>query len=144
MLRVCIRLLFYSILVKLSLEDLKEKKIHDKYVWMIAGLAIISVVIIPEISLTDRLLGVFLISIPMAMLALAFPGSFGGGDIKLVAACGAFLGTELVLKGTIYGIFIGAVCSLRIVFFVKQKKNLQFPFGPCLSAGFLMASLRFF
>ena len=144
MLRVCILLLFYIILLKLSLEDLKEKKICDKYVWMITGLAVMAAAAIPEIGVWDRLLGVFAISVPMTILALIFPGSFGGGDIKLAASCGAFLGTELILKGTVCGIFIGALWSLWILFFVKQKKNHQFPFGPCLSAGFLLASLQLF
>ena len=144
MARVCILLLFYVILAKTSLEDLLEKKIKNRSVWLIMVLAMAAVVVIPEIGVGNRLAGMFLISVPMTILALIFPGSFGGGDIKLVAACGALLGMRLVLKGTIYAVFIGAVCSLWIVFCRKEKTNFQFPFGPCLSIGFIVVSLELF
>ena len=70
----------------------------------------------------------------------------GGGDIKLIAGIGAFLG----LKGVIFTIFIGAVFALlgflTVSVFLKYKKdingkessyesisNFKIPFGPFLS-----------
>ena len=144
MARAVTLLLYYMVLVRLSLEDFQKRKISDRYHWMILALSAVSVVTIPEIRFWERLAGMFLVSLPMTILALCRPGSFGGGDIKLVFACGAFLGAELVLKGTVLGIFIAGICSLWILIIKKDRQNLQFPFGPFLSAGFLMISLKLF
>ncbi len=62
----------------------------------------------------------------------------GGGDIKLIAGIGAFLG----LKGVIFTIFIGAVFALlgflAAAIFLKFKNvgisNFKIPFGPFLSS----------
>lgn len=144
MARAGILLLFYLILVKLSLEDLQKRKISDRYHWMILVLSAAALFVLPQINIRERMEGMFLVSLPMTILALCRPGSFGGGDIKLVFACGAFLGAELVLKGTVLGIFIAGICSLWILIIKKDRQNLQFPFGPFLSAGFLMISLKLF
>ena len=144
MARAGILLLFYLILVKLSLEDLQKRKISDGYHWMILVLSAAALLLIPQINIRERMEGMFLVSLPMTILALCRPGSFGGGDIKLVFACGAFLGAELVLKGTVLGIFIAGICSVWILISKKDRQNLQFPFGPFLSAGFLMVSLKLF
>ncbi len=63
----------------------------------------------------------------------------GGGDVKLIAGIGAFLG----LKGSVFAIFGGSILALAgfIIFFLFQKlrKNkipdydFKIPFGPFLS-----------
>jgi leader peptidase (prepilin peptidase)/N-methyltransferase len=63
----------------------------------------------------------------------------GGGDIKLIAGIGAFLG----LRGVIFTIFGGAVFALFgfILFFIFRKlikmspisSDFKIPFGPFLS-----------
>lgn len=47
-----------------------------------------------EHGLIDRLIGALIVSVPMLLLALAIPGAFGGGDIKLMAVSEHFLGQD--------------------------------------------------
>lgn len=67
--------------------------IYDRFHIFILILAIANIWLVPEHGLIDRLIGALIISVPMLLLALAIPGAFGGGDIKLMAVSGAFLGT---------------------------------------------------
>ena len=60
-------------------------------------LAMINMWLFQAHSLKDCLLGAVIIAGPMLILALLIPGAFGGGDIKLMAASGLFLGTASIV-----------------------------------------------
>ena len=143
MIRGCILLLYVVILIRLAIEDFKERKIQDKYNAGILALAGISTVLGLGAALLSRVIGMLLISVPMMGIALIRPGSFGGGDIKLAFASGAFLGWRGVLRGTICGFFLAAAYCLWIIFAKKEKKSIQFALGPYLSAGYLLSSICF-
>lgn len=87
------------------------------------------------------LVGCLIISVPMLFLAVVFPGSFGGGDIKLVAAGGFFLGADLIVEAALIALFsAGAYCLWKYV--VKRcNRKERFALGPFLCAGMMLASL---
>lgn len=144
MARACTLLLFYSALVCLGIEDFKKRKIRNRYQGMILLLAVVSVITIPEISLASRALGMLTVSVPMVFLALFLPGSFGGGDVKLVFSCGAFLGWRLVGKGTALAILLAGIYSLFLMITKKNRYCRHFAFGPFLSTGFMFAAAELF
>jgi leader peptidase (prepilin peptidase) / N-methyltransferase len=65
--------------------------------------------------------------------------AMGGGDIKLLAMIGAFLGWKAVLVSIFFGSLIGAVISLLLIFVGLKKRTDYIPFGPYLSLGGLIA-----
>lgn len=70
-------------------------------------------------------------------LAAAMGGRMGGGDVKMVAACGLVLG----LGDTIFGCIIGLLlmlCSCLVISGGLRGKEAR-PMAPFLSAGFLAA-----
>lgn len=144
MARNCTLLLFYGVLVFIGFEDLRRRMIKNKYQGMILFLAVISVFAVPEISLVSRALGMFMVSLPMAFLALIFPGSFGGGDVKLTFSCGAFLGWRLLGKGTVFAILFAGIYSLYLVIKERGKSDGQFAFGPFLSLGYMLSCAELF
>ena len=141
MIRGCILLLYDAILIRLAIEDFKERKIRDKYSAGILVLAGISTVLDLESALFSRLIGMFLISVPMMGIAFIRPGSFGGGDVKLAFASGAFLGWRGVLEGTVYGIGLASIYCLWLIFIKKENRDVQFALGPYLSAGYILVTL---
>ena len=144
MARNCTLLLFYGVLVFICFEDLKKRTIKNTYQRMILFLAAVSVFVIPEISPVSRALGMFMVGLPMTFLALICPGSFGGGDVKLVFSCGAFLGWRLLGKGTVFAILLAGVYSLYLVLKGGEKSNRQFAFGPFLSLGYMLSCAELF
>lgn len=141
MIRGCILLLYDAILIRLAIEDFKERKIRDKYnVWILV-LTGISAVLGFGSPLSSRLIGMFLMSVPMVGIALVRPGSFGGGDVKLAFASGAFLGWRGVLEGTVYGIVLASIYCLWLIFVKKESRDVQFALGPYLSAGYILVTL---
>lgn len=65
--------------------------------------------------------------------------SMGGGDIKLAAMLGAFLGWQKVLLVFFFGSFLGAVVGIiSFVFSQKIREKRVIPFGPFLAIATLL------
>ena len=139
MIRNILLLLYVLTLLKIAAEDFRYHKIRNKEVVKIVCLAIAGMFLVPEISVSSRLMGMFVVSLPMFVIDWIRPGSFGGGDLKLTFACGAFLGEQKLIFGTIAGIFfvgIFAICVLCR----KKRKNTRFALGPCLALGYVLST----
>lgn len=57
----------------------------------------------------------------------------GGGDIKLLAMIGAFLGWQAVLFVIFTSAFVGAIVGLIYTRIYSNDKNAQIPYGPFLA-----------
>lgn len=62
--------------------------------------------------------------------------AMGGGDVKLMAAIGAFLGWKLVILSFFIAPFFGVIFGVIMKF--KEKKDV-IPYGPFLSLGAVIA-----
>ena len=87
------------------------------------------------------LIGMVCISVPMLLLCLAIPGAFGGGDIKLMAAAGLFLGWQHTLLAMFFGILGGGFYGMYLLAVRKADKKDHFAFGPFLCVGIVLALL---
>jgi leader peptidase (prepilin peptidase) / N-methyltransferase len=59
----------------------------------------------------------------------------GGGDIKLMAMLGGFLGWKAVVLTTFLGSLFGAVVGVGLMVFRGKEKGSLIPFGPFLALG---------
>ena len=132
-------LLYDVLLISLAVEDFKYRKIRNYYVKMILLLSAVSVFIIPEISIMSRVTGMIAVSLPMVILNIIRLGSFGGGDVKLTFACGAFLGVKVLLVGTVKAILLAGSYSLYLIYTKKKHEKMLFPLGPFLSIGYIIS-----
>ncbi len=65
----------------------------------------------------------------------------GGGDIKLLAMIGAFLGWKPVLLTVVLGAFLGAVVGVALIAARVLAREAYIPFGPFLSLAAVVAML---
>ena len=98
-------------------------------------LAIANIRLVPEHGLIDRLIGALIISVPMLLLALVIPGAFGGGDIKLMAVIGFFLGWKMSLTAFMLAVFSGGIYGIGLLLSKKKGAKEHFAFGTLLCAG---------
>jgi leader peptidase (prepilin peptidase)/N-methyltransferase len=86
-------------------------------------------------------IGLFVLSLPMVLLNLIKPTSFGGGDIKLCAASGFLLGWQNMLVGGFLALLSGGAWGVYLLASKKKGRREHFAFGPFLAAGIYIALL---
>ena len=96
--------------------------------------------------LLDSLIGVglgggSLYAIAVGYHALTGREGMGGGDIKLLAMVGAFLGWRGVLVTLVLGSFSGAVVGITLILVRGADARVPIPFGPFLAVGAMSALL---
>jgi len=65
----------------------------------------------------------------------------GGGDIKLLAMIGAFLGWKGALVALVVGAFAGSIIGVTVMMLKGKDMKYAIPFGPFLSLGALCSLL---
>lgn len=135
-----INVIYVIILLCVAWQDYKTRIIHNKFHIIIFSLAFVQMLFIPEYRMLDRLIGMLVVSAPMLFLTLLIPGAFGGGDIKLMAASGFFLGMRLILCAMILAIIAGSTYGIIMLKNKKRDRKDQFAFGPFLAIGLSIAA----
>jgi leader peptidase (prepilin peptidase)/N-methyltransferase len=82
--------------------------------------------------------GLFLLMAVLSVVILTREGR-GGGDIKLIAMLGAFLGWQAVLVTIFLAAVLGAGVGLTLILIRRKGRREPLPFGPFLALGALLA-----
>ena len=77
----------------------------------------------------------------MTVITLAYPGAFGGGDIKLMAAAGLFLGPVRTTEAFGIAVIMAGGYAVRLLLSGRAKGNSRLRFGPFLCLGIAAAVL---
>ena len=100
----------------------------------------VAAVVLDRGNLVDHLIGMVCVSGLLEVLYLVSGGrAIGGGDIKLMFACGLILGWERIILAFLLGCVIGSV--VHTVRIKVSKAGRMLAMGPYLSAGVLLAAL---
>ena len=83
-------------------------------------------------------------SLPLFVICLIRPGAFGGGDVKLMAGCGFFLGAEAVWLSFLFAVFAAGGRVLFLLFTGRAGRKTRFPLGPFLCAGMALVLVFWF
>jgi leader peptidase (prepilin peptidase)/N-methyltransferase len=127
--------LFAGILMIAGYIDIKTKTIPD---WIHVLIILAGLI---EIDLMESMIGFIIVPLPFFIMACLKENSIGGGDIKLMATCGFFLGVTGGLTGSIIGLLI-AVAVNGIYYAIKNKdRNIGFALAPYLGIGSFVSFL---
>ena len=120
-------ILFVALLLAAAWIDYREHIIPDI---LNVGIALSALLCFRSANLWGLLAAV-------PFLAAAMGGRMGGGDVKMVAACGLVLGLGDTMFGCIIGLFL-MLCFCLVLPGGLRRKEAR-PMAPFLSAGFLAA-----
>lgn len=134
-------IIFFVLLLAMAWVDKKTMMIPDYFPAVIFLMSVRSPFLGKGAPLGMKVVGVLSVSLPMLILALIIPGAFGGGDIKLMAACGAFLGWERTILAMFFAILGGGGWGLWLLVRKQAGPKDHFPFGPFLCMGLMISTL---
>ncbi len=139
-LRVGFLMVFQYFMLLYTWTDLEQRVIFDK---MLIPFVVIGAVSIPllERVLTDHLLAAAVGGLVFLALAVLTKGGIGGGDIKLIAALGIWLGSDMLMTVVIAGIVMGGIAALLMLATGKRKKGDYFAYGPYFTISALVFTL---
>ncbi len=137
---VLVLLLFAAVLVTITFIDLDHQIIPDVISLPGIVLGFICSFLLPWVSWSDSLLGILLGGGSLFLVASGYElltkkEGMGGGDIKLLAMIGAFLGWRSVLPIIFFSSVLGTLVGVSAMLIKKADGKLAIPFGPFLSAG---------
>ena len=141
-------LLFVTPLVILSVIDLRHMILPDVIILpgIFVGCAVHVFFFSPPVTkaLVDSLIGILVgggILLLMGYLyeKMRHQEGMGGGDIKLAAMIGAFLGWKLSLFVIFVSSFLGVVGGLLVLIVTRQGRQARIPYGPFLALAGLLA-----
>ena len=127
-------------MLSVALIDAETQLIPDRLNLALAVCGVLGTLLSPA-GWLPHLIGAFCVSVPMLLLCLAIDGAFGGGDIKLMAAAGLFLGWQNTLLAMFLGILGGGLYGIWLLAAKRADKKDHFAFGPFLCAGIVIAML---
>lgn len=142
-------LFFITVLILLSAIDFDTKTIPNKILLPAMAVSVLLLLldfiglttppIIANMNTADAIIGFLAGGGSLYAVAMLAPLIFkkeamGGGDIKLAAFMGLYLG-GYVLLALFIGFFLGAVIGIILISRNKENRQDMIPFGPFLAAG---------
>jgi leader peptidase (prepilin peptidase)/N-methyltransferase len=132
----------FSLLMVISVYDIRNKIIPDSLVYVYAFVSFLSIFInhtgVGSLFVAPSLIYIVsgpLFALPFALLWLISRGKWMGlGDAKLVLGIGWMLGPTMGLSAMALSFWIGSIISLLIMFFGRHKMTMrtEVPFAPFL------------
>lgn len=134
---------FIASLIVITFIDLDHQIIPDVISLPGIPLGLLASFALPDITYKESLIGIaagggLLLAVAMGYEFLAKKEGMGGGDIKLLAMIGAFLGWKAVLFTIFSGSLIGTVIGISLMAAQGKDSKYAIPFGPFLSMGALL------
>lgn len=130
---------FTAILVALTFLDLEHFWLPDRLTYPGIALGLALSLALPHLSFKNALAGAALGGLSFYLIAWGYRRltgreGLGGGDVKLMAMIGAFLGVEALPWVVLISALLGSVAGLWAALKSKQGVHTPIPYGPFLGA----------
>ena len=131
---------FLASLIVITVIDLSHQIIPDVISLPGIGVGFIASFILPQLTWFNSLLGILLGGGSLFVVATMYQWLFkregmGGGDVKLLAMIGAFLGWKSVILTILLGSLVGSIIGVMVMVMKGKDFKYAIPFGPFLSLG---------
>jgi leader peptidase (prepilin peptidase)/N-methyltransferase len=135
---------FVAALIAITVIDLHHQIIPDGISLPGIGVGLLASLVIPQITFFNSLMGILLGGGSLFLVATLYEWIFkregmGGGDVKLLAMVGAFLGWKPVIVTILLSSLIGSITGILIMILKGRDFKYAIPFGPFLSLGAVIA-----
>lgn len=132
--------LFFAALITLTFIDIDHRIIPDAISLPGIPLFFLLSLLVPTVTWQETALGVIAGGGSLWLVAWTYQritgkAGMGGGDVKLLAMMGAFIGWKGVLFTLFFSSLTGSIIGLAIMRIQKGDMKLAIPYGPFLASG---------
>ena len=135
-----------SVLICIFYIDLEHMLIYNRFILIMAAAGLVAMFHDSFTKPADHVIGAV---IGGGVFALLYFGAIlvikreamGFADVKLAAAAGLLLGWQKLLLGVLIASVVGSVVLVILNRVKDQDRTTEYPFGPFLTGGFLIAML---
>ncbi|MDD2234220.1 MAG: prepilin peptidase [Desulfitobacteriaceae bacterium] len=136
--RVFWYLVFVAILIALAFIDLDTMTLPDGLVYPLLIIGLLGSFVLPGTpGWLESVLAAAAAGGAFWLITLVYPQGMGFGDVKFVAALGAFLGFPHIILAVFSASLAGSIIGLSMLLLHRRKIKQPIPFGPFLSFGAL-------
>ena len=141
-----VHFLFFSVLITITFIDLDHRIIPDAIslpgIPLFFGLAFL----VPNMTWQESAMGIAVGGGSLWLVAFIYERltgntGMGGGDVKLLAMMGAFIGWKGVLFTVFFSSLTGSVIGITLMLIQKGNMKLAIPYGPFLATGGIVYTL---
>ena len=135
---------FVAGLIVVTVIDLYHQIIPDVISIPGIGVGLLGTLVIPHITFFNSVSGILLGGGSLFIIATVYQWlckreGMGGGDVKLLAMIGAFLGWDAVILTILLSSLIGSITGITLMVLKGKDFKYAIPFGPFLSLGAVIA-----
>ncbi len=124
-----------AMLIAIAAIDFRHQIIPDVITLPGLVVGVLSTLVTGRVSWIESLIGIVVGGGIFMVIIVASGGGMGGGDMKLGAMLGAFLGWKLGLLALLLGVFTGGAVAIALLLLGRKGRKEAIPFGPFLALG---------
>lgn len=124
-----------SALIAVTVIDLQYQIIPDAITVPGVVVGLLASLVRERVSWLEALLGVLVGTMLFVAVIVLSRGGMGGGDLKLGAMLGAFLGWEALLVALFVAVLVGGAMAVMLLATRRLARKDAIPFGPFLALG---------
>lgn len=133
-----LNIIWSVLLIAVAAEDMRKKKIPDNFIICGAVLGIVRVLTAGQYTTREAVMGMIASTTVFFIILMLAPGSFGGGDVKLSAVTGFYLGAGLWIKSFVIAVMTAGIYVVYLVIKERRERKSEIAFGPFLCLGALI------
>ena len=127
--------IFAAVLLWLSYLDLRDGFLYDVITLPFAAAGALFSLLGFLMPVEDALIGGTLCGVLFYCLYIAARGGLGGGDVKLAAGLGLWLGWEAAIVAVWTAFLLGGAAAAFLLLTGRKSRHDGIPFGPFLAVG---------
>jgi leader peptidase (prepilin peptidase)/N-methyltransferase len=140
MVEFAVHAVLVAALIAITAIDLRYQIIPDVITLPGIVLGVLANVVTDRVSWLESLIGIAVGGGIFFVIILVTGGGMGGGDMKLGAMLGAFLGWKSGLLALLLGVLAGGAVAVILLLLGRKGRKEAIPFGPYLALGGAIAA----
>ncbi|MFZ3172161.1 MAG: A24 family peptidase [Carboxydocellales bacterium] len=121
------------LMIIIAIIDYRQQIIPNKLILVGTIMGTVLNLAVGKLSLLEMIIGLASGGTVLLVIAVISKGGMGGGDVKLAAMLGIYLGWEHTLQTIFLASLLAALTGLVLMLAGKANRTTAIPFGPFLA-----------